>query len=174
MAPLVCAVDLLQTIHGISNITADVFIAEVAANTSRFPSARHRILSARLCPRNDESAGKRWSPRLRNSGNWLKTSLVTAASAVARKKHSCMRSHSLRFKPRRAPTKAILAVAATMLTAAHCIRRNGVEYHDLGSAYFNRIHKTKAISRLVRCFSHFVCEMESTHTACRFNRKGAR
>lgn len=63
-----------------------------------------------------ECAGKRRSTRVRKSGTWLKTTLVAAAWAAARKKDSYLRSQFLRLKARRGPKKAILAVAASMLS----------------------------------------------------------
>jgi Transposase IS116/IS110/IS902 family len=39
---------------------------------SRFPTAGHLLSWAGLCPRNDESAGKRRSTRLRKGDPWLK------------------------------------------------------------------------------------------------------
>jgi transposase len=86
LAPIAAAVDLLKTMPGISDVVAHVILAEIGADMSRFPTAGHLRSWAGLCPRNDESAGKRRSTRLRQSGTWLKTTLVTAAWAAVRKK----------------------------------------------------------------------------------------
>jgi len=165
LAPISQAADLLKTIPGISDVTAHVLIAEIGADMSRFPTAGHLISWAGLCPRNDESAGKRRSVRVRKSGTWLKTTLVTAAWAAVRKKHSYLQSQFLRLKARRGPKKAILAVAASMLTAAYHMLRDNVEYRDLGPHYFNRLDKTKAISRLIRRLNQLGCQVEVTPAA---------
>jgi transposase len=47
----------LSTIPGI--ISAGIVIGEIGLDMSRFPTAGHLISWAGLCPRNDESAGKR-------------------------------------------------------------------------------------------------------------------
>ncbi len=101
LAPISYAVDLLKTIPGISDVVAHVIVAEIGADMSRFPTAGHLVSWAGLCPRNDESAGKRRSTRVRKSGTWLKTTLVTAAWAAARKKDCYLRSQFLRLKARR-------------------------------------------------------------------------
>jgi transposase len=163
LAPVSHAADLLTTIPGISDVTARVLIAEIGADMSRFPTAGHLVSWAGLCPRNDESAGKRRSTRVRKSGTWLKTSLVTAAWAAVRKKDSYLRSQFLRIKARRGPKKAILAVAASMLTAAYHMLRDGVDYRDLGPRYFDRLDKTKAINRLLRRLNQLGCDVEITH-----------
>jgi len=62
---------------------------------SRFPTAGHLLSWAGLCPRNNESAGKRRSTRLRKGNLWLKTMLVQCASAARRKKDSYFRAQFL-------------------------------------------------------------------------------
>jgi transposase len=165
MAPISYAADLLKTMPGVSDIVAHVIVAEIGADMTRFPSAGHLVSWAGLCPRNDESAGKRRSTRVRKSGTWLKTTLVTAAWAAVRKKDSYLRSQFLRLKARRGPKKAILAVAASMLTAAYYMLRDGVEYQDLGPDHFDRRDKSKAITRLVRRLHDLGCEVELKHAA---------
>ena len=93
---------------------------------------------AGFCPRNDESAGKRRSTRLRKGAPWLKTTLVTAAWAAVRVKDSYLQAQFHRLRARRGAKKAVLAVASSMLTAAYHMLKNGVEYQDLGAAHFAR------------------------------------
>ena len=160
LAPIHERAALLTTMPGVSDIVAQVIVAEIGVDMSRFPSAGHLVSWAGLCPRNDESAGKRRSTRVRKSANWLKTTLVTAAWASARKKDSYLRAQFLRIKARRGAKKAILAVAASMLTAAYFMLRDGAEYHDLGAQHFDRRDKTKTINRLVRRLEDLGCEVE--------------
>jgi transposase len=165
LAPIAAAADLLKTMPGVSDVVAHVLLAEIGADMSRFPTAGHLVSWAGLCPRNDESAGKRRSTRVRQSGTWLKTTLVTAAWAAIRKKDSYLHTQFLRLKARRGAKKAILAVAASMLTAAYYMLRDGAEYHDLGADHFDRRDKAKAISRLVRRLNDLGCEVQLKHVA---------
>lgn len=141
---------LLTSIPGVSDITAQVILSEIGLDMSRFATAGHLISWAGLCPRNDESAGKRRSTRLRHGAPWLKTTLVSAAWAAARAKTGYLRAQFLRIKSRRGPKKAIMAVASSILTAAYHMLCNNVAYRDLGSDYFDRQDKSKAATRLVR------------------------
>jgi transposase len=138
------AVRLLRTIPGVSDLTAQVIISEIGTDMSRFPTAGHLISWAGLCPRNDESAGKRRSTRLRKGAPWLKTTLVQCAWAASHKKESYLQSQFQRLRHRRGPKKAICAVAASILTAAYHMLRDGTFYQDLGA---NHLHRTSAAIR---------------------------
>lgn len=165
LAPILDSARLLKTIPGISDIAAHVIVAEIGVDMSRFPTAAHLVSWAGLCPRSDESAGKRRSTRVRKGAPWLKTTLVTAAWAGVRTKGSYLHAQFLRIKARRGAKKAILAVAASMLTATFHMLRDGVEYRDLGAAHFDRHDKTKTIGRLVRRLQDLGCEVELKHAA---------
>ena len=148
--PYRAAVELLDTIPGVNPTAAHVILGEIGLDMTRFPTAAHLISWAGLCPRNDESAGKRRSTRVRKGAPWLKTTLVQAAWAAVRKKSSYFRAQFLRIKARRGPMKAIIAVAASMLTAAYHMLRTGAVYEDLGEHYFDTRDRVKLVRRLVR------------------------
>lgn len=150
LEPIQARTALLTTMPGISDIVASVIVAEIGTDMSRFPTAGHLISWARLCPRNDESAGKRRVTRISKGAVWLKTTLVTAAWAAARKKDSYLRAQFLRIKSRRGAKKAIIAVAASMLTACYYMLRDEVEYRDLGPTHFDRRDATKTVGRLAK------------------------
>jgi transposase len=148
--PFQQAVRQLQTIPGVSDLTAQVIVSEIGIDMSRFPTAGHLISWAGLCPRNDESAGKRRSTRLRKGAPWLKTTVVQCAWAASRKKASYLQAQSQRLRSRRGPKKAICAVAASILTAAYHMLRDGTFYHDLGADHFHRYAPEVQANRLAR------------------------
>ncbi len=144
------AVRLLRTIPGVSDLTAQVIVSEIGTDMGRFPSAGHLVSWAGLCPRNDESAGKRRSTRLRKGAPWLKTTLVQCAWAASRKKASYLQAQFQRLRHRRGPKKAICAVAASILTAAYHMLRDGTCYQDLGPDHFRRTSPEAQANRLAR------------------------
>lgn len=150
LAPFRAAVSLLMTMPGVSDTAAAVIVAEIGDDMSKFPSAGHLLSWAGLCPRLDESAGKRRSTRIRQGAPWLKTTLVQIAWPAARKKHSYFQAQFLRLKSRRGPKKAIVAVAASMLTDVYYMLRDGVEFHDLGDQHFVRRDKERLTNRLLQ------------------------
>jgi transposase len=143
-------VELLRTIPGIDRVLAAVIVGEVGTDMANFPTSQQLVSWAGLCPKNDESAGKRRSTRLRKGGTWLKPHLIQGAWGAIRKKDSYFRSQYHRIRARRGAKKAIVAVAASMLTAVYYILRDRVPYRDLGPAHFDRLHKARAVNRLVR------------------------
>jgi len=152
LEPFRTAVELITSIPGIQSLSAHVIVSEIGIDMSRFPSATHLISWACLCPRNDESAGKRRSNRSRKGATWLKTTLVQCAWAAVKKKDSYLQAQFYRIKARRGPKKAIMAVAASMLTAIYHMLKDGTMYQDLGRNYFDRRsteqQKKKLIKRL--------------------------
>ena len=84
------------------------------------------------------------------SNPWLQTTLVQVAWVAARTRNTYLRAQFLRLKSRRGPKKAILAVAASILTAAYHILKAEVTYHDLGADYFERRDKAHITRRLIR------------------------
>lgn len=150
LRPFRDAVERLTTVPGISATVASVLVAEIGVDMQRFPSVGHLVSWAGLCPRMDESAGKRRSTRVRHGAPWLKTILVQAAWAAARAKHGYLKAQFLRLRSRRGPKKAVVAVAASLLTAVYYILRDGTTYRDLGGDYFDRLDKQRTLSNLLR------------------------
>jgi transposase len=143
-------VEILTTIPGVSETAARVIVSELGSDMSRFPTASHLISWAGLCPRSDQSAGKRRSSRIRHGAPWLKTTLVQCAWAAVRTKNSYLRAQFHRLKSRAGAMKAIIAVAASMLTAAFHMLTTGVPYRELTAAHFDQRDATKHAKRLIR------------------------
>lgn len=150
----------LTTIPGISTTAAQVLLAEIGADMAVFPSAGHLLSWAGLCPRLDESAGKHRSTRLRKGAPWLKPVLVQCAWAAARTKNSYLQTQFLRIKARRGPKKAAVAVAASILTAAYHMLRDGLDYQDLGPAHLARRDSARVAARLARRIRELGYEVE--------------
>jgi transposase len=150
LRPFRVEADRVMALPGIAKTTAQVVVAEIGADMSRFPNHHHLLSWARMTPRMDESAGKKRSTRTQKGQVWLKTALVQAAWSAVKVKHSYFRAQFLRLKGRRGPKKAIVAVAASMLTAIYHVLKRGEDYRDLGVGFFDKRDRTKAARRHVR------------------------
>jgi transposase len=160
LKPFRAAVERLVTIAGVSATAAHVIIAEIGVDLSRFATVGHLRSWAGLCPQLNESAGKIMSRRLRQGAPWLKTVLVQCAWAATRSKNSYLHGQFLRLRARRGPKKAVLAVAASILTAAYYLLRNQEPYRDLGTHYFAGLDQDRTAQRLVRRIKQLGYEVE--------------
>lgn len=140
----------LRTMPGVSHVVAQTLVAEIGVDMRRFPTPGHLRSWVGLCPRLDESAGKRRSTRIRHGAPWLKTVLVQAAWSAVRNREGYPHAQYQRLRARRGAKKAIVAVAASLLTAAYFILRDDVEYRDLGGRYFDAHNIARAATRLTK------------------------
>jgi transposase len=150
LRPFEAVTTRLRTMPGVSHVTAQTLVAEIGVDMRRFPTPGHLRSWVGLSPRLDESAGKRRSARVRHGAPWLKPVLVQAAWVAVRNRDGYPYAQYQRLKSRRGPKKAIVAVAASLLTAAYFILRDDVEYRDLGAHYFDRRNATRAATRLTK------------------------
>lgn len=162
MEPTQDLVELLKTAPGISDLTAQVILAEVGDDMSRFPTPGHLLSWAGLVPGCHESAGKRRSTRIRPGAPWLKATLVQAAWAAASAKNTYLRSKFLRIKARRGAKKAVIAIAGSLLKAVFFMLRDGVLYQDLGPDHLALRDKTKTVQRLTRRIKELGFEVNLT------------
>ena len=145
--PHEAAVTLLIGIPGVSHRTAQVILAEIGTDMSRFPSAGHLASWAGMCPGNNESAGKHRSGATRHGSKWLRIALVEAAHAAARSKNTYLGSHYNRIRGRRGPAKATVATGHTILVIIWHMLSTGEVYTDLGADYFDRRRTSDAHQR---------------------------
>jgi len=144
------AVNLLDTIPGVARRTAELLLAEIGIDMSRFPTASHLAKWARLCPGNNESGGKRLSGTIGQGHQWLRSGLVQAAQAAVRCQGTYLATVFRRLASRRGKNKAIMAVAHRLLRAAYHILLKREPYKDLGANYLDKQGQEQLLTRLCR------------------------
>lgn len=142
-------VDQLKKVPGLSEVSVSALLGEIGVDMSKFRTHRHIVSWATLCPRLHESAGKVLSRRTRKGSNWAKPLLIQAAWCATRTKNSYFRAQFLRLRARRGAQKAIVAVAASILTAVYYIIRDGIPFKDLGVNYFDGRDRSRTANRFV-------------------------
>ena len=150
IAPFRTAVEQVSSVPGVKNLAALQIISEIGTDMSRFPSDANLVSWACICPRSDESAGKRRSTRIRKGSPWLKTTLVQSAHSAVRMKGTYFQALFHRIRSRRGVKKAIVAVAASILTAIYHMLKDGTMFQDLGADHFDRRTKEQQKNRLVK------------------------
>lgn len=140
----------LQTMPGIGKRTAEVVIAEIGVDMSRFPTPGHLASWAGLCPGNHESAGKRRSGKARKGNATLRTALCEAAWSAARTRDTYLSAQFRRFCRRfgkNGEAKAIFAVAHTMIEIIWHVLNDKTDYIELGPDWFDKHTDAEAHTR---------------------------
>jgi len=149
LRPFADALARLDGIPGVGPATAEVLLAEIGADMSRFPTAGHLAAWAGMCPGNYESAGKRQKGKTRKGSKWLRTALLEAARAAARKKESYLAAQYHRLVPRLGKKKAAVAVGHSILRIVYYLLQRETTYQELGASYFDERHRDRVERRLV-------------------------
>jgi transposase len=150
LLPVAAEQQQLQTIPGVGVRTAQVLLAEIGPDVSRFPRAGHLASWAGMCPGNDESAGKRRSGQTRKGNRWLRSALIEAAHAAARTQGTYLAAQYRRLAARRGSKKSAVAVGHSILISVYHLLRDGEPYHDLGGHFFDERDRQAVERRLVR------------------------
>ena len=130
LAPFVAATRRLRTIPGVGQQTAEVIVAEIGTDMTKFPSAGHLTSWAGLCPGNDQSAGKRRSGKTTKGSQWLRTALVQAAWAASHTQGTVFSATYRRWAKRLGKKKALVAVARKILVVAYHLLKDQQEYRE--------------------------------------------
>jgi transposase len=146
LAPFAAAVERLITIPGVQRRTAEVMVAEIGADMSRFPSAAHLSSWAGMCPGNHESAGKRRSGKTRRGNRWIRTALVEAGGGAGRTKRTALGARYRRLRGHVGHGRAVLAVGRNILEIAYHLLSQQTLYRELGIDCFDR-YRTERLKR---------------------------
>ena len=144
------AIALLDTIPGVGQRAAEILIAEIGTDMSRFPSAKHLASWAGMCPGHHESGGKRLSGKTRKGNRWLRQILVEIAHVASKTKHTYLAAQYRRIAARRGKKRALIAVGHTILTIVYTMLTRQQPYQELGAAYFDQREQHRVERRLVQ------------------------
>ena len=75
-APYSGALQIIESVPGISRLAALIILSEIGADMSVFHSAKHLCSWAGLAPSNDQSAGKKKLVRISSAGVYIKPIIV--------------------------------------------------------------------------------------------------
>jgi len=150
LRPFEDALTRLATIPGVGRRGAEILVAEMGTELSRFPTAAHLAAWAGVAPGNHESAGKRQSGKTRKGNPYLRTLLVEAGQAAGRTKNTYLAAQYHRLAARRGKKRAAVAVGHTILVISYYLLKRGTDYEELGAGYFDERDRQAVERRLVR------------------------
>jgi len=130
------AITRLDEVPGISVHGAQIVLAEIGLDMTRFPTHGHLVSWAKLCPRTIQSGAKNRSGKSGKGNPYLKGILGEIATAAA-KTDTFLGERYRRIVKRRGKLKALVAVARTILVIIwHLLADPAARYHDLGAGYY--------------------------------------
>lgn len=150
MRPFEEVLERVDGIPGMGRRTAEDVLAEIGDNVSRFPTAAHLASWAKVCPGNNESAGKRKTGKTGHGNPWLRDTLVEAAWGATRTRNTYLAAQYHRLAARRGTKRAIMAVAHSILIIVYALLKNGGKYQDLGGNYFDEHTRSSTLRRSIR------------------------
>jgi transposase len=151
IAPFAHQIELLDTIPGVDQRTAQGLLAEIGTDMGVFGTASRLASWAAVCPGNHESAGRSKSGATRKGPRWLGIYLHDAAMGALRAKNTYLAVQYARLRPRLGHAKALVAVEHSILVAIFYMLQRDQPYHDLGADYFiRREDPTRRARKLIR------------------------
>ncbi len=150
-SPVLPAVDRLDEITGIGRDAAQVIIAEIGLDMSRFPTPGHLVSRAKLTPQTMQPGATTRGGKTGKGNPYLKGVLGSAVAAAART-DTFPGQRYRRLARRRGKLKALVAVARSILVIAwHLLSDRHARFHDLGSDYYaSRIDKNRKTRNHIR------------------------
>lgn len=150
MRPFEEEIALLDTIPGIGVRSAQVILACIGTDMSRFPTQGHISSWAGVAPGNNESAGKRRKAKTTKGNPLLRTTLIQAAKAASHTKDTYLSAQYHRLAARCGANKAALAVAHSILVIVYCMLKHHLPYQEMGADYFAKINAKAIANRAIK------------------------
>jgi transposase len=144
------AVELLDTIPGVDRRGAELILAEIGIDMTRFETAPRLAAWAGVAPGNNESAGKQRSSTTRKGNQALRAGLTQLAQAAARTKETYLSALYGRLAARRGKQRAIMAVAHSIMVSVFHMLTRREPYHELGARYFDERRRHYTVDRLAQ------------------------
>ena len=165
MRPFEPAIQQVMRLPGIGRRSAEQILAEIGVDMSRFPTHRHISSWAKICPGNNESAGKSRSGWTGKGNPWLRAALVEAAWGAARSHKSYFAVQYNRLKIRRGTKRAAVAVAHSLLIVIYHLLRDGTIFEDLGAAFLDERQQQTVVRHSVKRLERLGYRVTLTPTA---------
>lgn len=123
-------IERLETIPGVSKLSAVIIFAEIGGEISRFQTPGHLSSWCGLRPKNEESAGKIKNTRIGNGNKYLRRILVQTAWAASRKNGCYLKEKYERLCIRKSRKKALIAIARKQLVITWHILIHEENYNE--------------------------------------------
>lgn len=139
IAPFADTVDRLDEITGVGRIAAQVIIAEIGLDMTRFPTPNHLASWARYAPGVKESAGRSKGNHSTGKGNPYLARVLGEAAIGASKTNTFLGERYRRIARRRGKKRAVVAIGRSILIIVwHLLADPDAHYQDLGPEHYDK------------------------------------
>lgn len=144
------AVELLDTIPGVDQRTAEIILAEIGLDMSQFPTADDLASWAGFAPGNHQSGGKRYSGHTTKGNRPIGAAINQAAWAASRTKDTWLKARYHRLAARRGKKRAIVAIGRSILVSIWHMLSKQQPYQDLGADFYDQRRKESKVTYLTK------------------------
>jgi len=138
------AVQIIESIPGMSTLSAIYIIAEIGTDLSSFKTANHLAAWAGLAPKDNQSANKARPKKTKKANQYIKSLMIQCAWAATRTRDTRLSLWYWHNKSRLGDKKAITAVARKLLCYIYAMLKDGAFYDkSLDVAYANNVRAKK-------------------------------
>jgi len=149
----IAGVDLVA-VNGISQSLAQVLLAEIGTDMTRFPTEKHFCSWLGLAPHNDISGGRVLRSRTLKTHNRAGQAFRQAAAAVTRA-DCAFGAFYRRKKSQLGPAQATVATAHKIARVVYHMLKHKVEYHTASAAEYEQRFREREIKYLERKAARF-------------------
>jgi hypothetical protein len=156
--PFRVAIEMLSAIP-VSAALGNVIVSEIGIGMSRFPSASHRSVGRACAPKTTKALASAAPPLVERR---TLAQVDVDSMRMVRKPHQWQlpQAQHLRLRFPAEQRKLSARWAASIITAADHLLRNGILYQDLGASYLDNRAKNKQVLRLVNRLKNLGFEMQ--------------
>jgi transposase len=144
------AVALWDSTPGVNQKAAEVLVAEIGIDMSRFPTPEQLASWCGVCPGNNQSGGVRRREAIAPGDRPVRKTLSQVAHAAARTKGTYLQALYHRLAARRGKKRALIAVAHSIVMSGWHMLKNNVPYQEPKSAELSPNDKAHLARRMLK------------------------
>jgi transposase len=144
------AVALWDSAPGVNQRAAEVLVAEIGVDMSRFATPEQLASWCGVCPGNNQSAGQRRREAIAPGDRPVRKTLTQCAHAAARTKGTYLQALYHRVAARRGKKRALMAVAHSLVVSGWHMLSKNQPYREPQAAQLSGEQKTRLAKRMLK------------------------
>ena len=144
------AIQLWDSAPGVNQRAAEVLVAEIGVDMSRFPTPEQLASWCGVCPGNNQSAGQRRREAIAPGDRPVRKTLTQCAHAASRTKGTYLQALYHRVAARRGKKRALMAVAHSLVISGWHMLNTNAPYREPQQATLSPDDKARLAKRMLK------------------------